>query len=61
MEIKKETQKCHQEIITKANIEITQRNHEIKTFKNEKKTSCQMFKGFEDSLQTQEKQLIALE
>jgi hypothetical protein len=36
MEVEKETQKCHQEIITKVNIEITQMNNEIKTLKNEK-------------------------
>lgn len=60
MEVGKETQRCHQEIITKVNIEITQMNHEIKTLKNERKTLCQKFKGFEDSLQTQEEQLIPL-
>jgi hypothetical protein len=45
MEVEKEIQKCHQEIITKVNIEITQMNNEIKTLKNEKKHYVRSSRG----------------
>jgi hypothetical protein len=45
MEVEKETQRCHQEIITKVNIEITPMNHEIKTLKNERKHYVKSSKG----------------
>jgi hypothetical protein len=40
-----ETQRCHQEITTKVNIEITQMNHEIKTLNYEKKNIMSKVQG----------------